>query len=176
MNVRRLEGEAIRDAMLAISGRLDRAPFGPSVPVFLTEFMQGRGRPGAGPLDGSGRRSVYIAVRRNFLSPMMLAFDMPIPFSTVGRRNVSNVPAQSLVLLNDPLVHELAERWAKRVCAETPEMSPRVERMYLECFGREPSEAERMRCEQFVAVQDPAIAWKELAHALWNVKEFVYLE
>jgi hypothetical protein len=56
--VRRLEGEAIRDAILSVSGRLDPKMFGPSVPVHLTDFQQGRGRPGSGPLDGAGRRSV----------------------------------------------------------------------------------------------------------------------
>ncbi|MFM7862609.1 MAG: DUF1553 domain-containing protein, partial [Planctomycetaceae bacterium] len=85
--VRRLESEAMRDAMLAISGRLDSAMFGPPVPVFLTPFMQGRGRPGqSGPLDGAGRRSVYQAVNRNFLNPFMVTFDTPQPASAVGRR------------------------------------------------------------------------------------------
>ena len=75
--LRRLEGEAIRDAMLAVSGRLDRKLYGPSVPIHLTPFLDGRGRPASGPLDGDGRRSIYIAVRRNFLSPLLLAFDTP---------------------------------------------------------------------------------------------------
>ena len=97
MNVRRLEAEAIRDSLLAVSGRLEPSMYGPSVPVHLTSFMEGRGRPGrSGPLDGDGRRSIYLNVRRNFLDPMFLAFDMPVPFSTMGRRNVSNVPAQAL--------------------------------------------------------------------------------
>ena len=95
MRLRRLEGEAIRDAMLSVSGRLDLKMYGPPVPVHLTPFLEGRGRPADGPLDGDGRRSLYTAVRRNFLPPMMLAFDTPSPFSTVGRRTVSNVPAQA---------------------------------------------------------------------------------
>ena len=65
--IRRLEGEAIRDKILAISGQLDPGVGGPSVPVHLTEFHAGRGRPPSGPLDGAGRRSLYTAVRRNFL-------------------------------------------------------------------------------------------------------------
>eukprot|EP00913_Durusdinium_trenchii_P028327 g26555.t1 len=144
MPVRRLESEAIRDAMLAISGRLDRTLFGPSVPVHLTRFMQGRGRPRQnGPLDGQGRRSLYIAVRRNFLPPMMLAFDTPIPFNTIGRRNVSNVPAQALILMNDPFVIQQAGLWAKRVLAEeqrTPE--ERIGSMYETAFARPPAPEE----------------------------------
>ena len=116
MNVRRLEAEAIRDALLAVSGRLEPTMYGPSVPVHLTSFMEGRGRPGqSGPLDGDGRRSLYLNVRRNFLNPMFLAFDTPVPFSTMGRRNVSNVPAQALTLMNDPLVVGQARLWAERV-------------------------------------------------------------
>src|SRR5262249_42533181 len=100
MRVRRLEAEAIRDAMLAVSGRLDRTMYGPGVLPYLTPFMVGRGRPEtSGPLDGAGRRSVYLNVRRNFLTPLFLAFDYPVPFSTMGRRSVSNVPAQALTLL-----------------------------------------------------------------------------
>jgi len=57
------------------------------------ELLDGRGKPASGPLDGDGRRSLYLAVRRNFLSPLLLAFDTPSPFSTIGRRTVSNVPA-----------------------------------------------------------------------------------
>jgi len=189
MEVRRLEGEALRDAMLAISGRLDATPFGPPVPIHLTAFMQGRGRPGSsGPLDGSGRRSIYQEVRRNFLSPMMLAFDTPIPFSTVGRRNVSNVPAQALILLNDPFVHEQAAVWAERLVAAEGDPEKRLERAFLEAFCRAPSDDERRRALEFLASQaeasglDPNVApndvrvWTDLLHALWNVKSFAYLD
>ena len=122
MRIRRLEGEAIRDSILKVSGRLNPGMFGPSVPVYLTPFQDGRGRPGSGPLDGDGRRSVYLAVRRNFLSSFLLAFDTPSPFSTVGRRTVSNVPAQALILMNDPFVHNQADVWAKRVPGRKPMM------------------------------------------------------
>ena len=103
MNVRRLEAESVRDAILAVSGRLDSAMFGPSVPTHLTEFMNGRGRPGrSGPLDGDGRRSIYLCVRRNFLNTFLLAFDWPAPAAPLGKRNVSNVPAQALRALKRP--------------------------------------------------------------------------
>jgi hypothetical protein len=70
MPIRRLEAESIRDAMLAVSGRLDHKMFGPGVMPYLTPFMVGRGRPGvSGPLDGDGRRSIYLNVRRKFPQP-----------------------------------------------------------------------------------------------------------
>jgi hypothetical protein len=186
--LRRLEGEAIRDAILAVSGRLNRAQFGPSVPVHLTPFMQGRGRPGtSGPLDGDGRRSIYIAVRRNFLAPMMLAYDTPIPASTVGRRNTSNVPAQALILMNDPFVAEQSRGWARKLLADK-DASPesRIRRMYLETFSREPTAEERSAALAFLAAQaseygiSSATAhdervWADLGHVLFNVKEFVLL-
>jgi hypothetical protein len=109
MNVRRLEAETIRDALLSVSGRLERTMFAPSVPVHLTSFMEGRGRPlRSGPLEGDGRRSVYLNVLRNFPEPMFVAFDRPEPFSTMGRRNITNVPAQALYPMNDPLVRSQA--------------------------------------------------------------------
>ena len=187
--IRRLEGEAIRDAMLSLSGRLDRAQFGGSVQVHLTPFMQGRGRPGgSGPLDGAGRRSLYTEVRRNFLSPMMLAFDTPIPFSTMGKRNVSNVPAQALILMNDPFVTQQAEAWAKRLLTP-PEQTPeeRISRMYLSAFGRPPTAQETIDSLAFLdeqgrelgqapdaARKNPKV-WADLCHVLWNVKEFIFL-
>ncbi|MCS7047375.1 MAG: DUF1553 domain-containing protein, partial [Gemmataceae bacterium] len=184
MPVRRLEGEAIRDAVLAVSGRLDPTPFGPSVPVHLTPFMLGRGRPAnSGPLDGQGRRSIYLAVRRNFLTPMLVAFDYPTPFTTIGRRSVSNVPAQALTMLNNPLILQQAELWAKRVLAE-PNLTPeqRFERMVQASLGRPPTAAESAEAMAFLREQerergrmDDLRSWSELAHVLFNLKEFVYL-
>ena len=85
MPIRRLEAEAIRDSLLAISGRLDKTMYGPSVLPYLTPFMNGRCKPEkSGSLDGDGRRTIYLNVRRNFLSPMLLCFDYPIPATTIA--------------------------------------------------------------------------------------------
>jgi hypothetical protein len=185
MRLRRLEGEAIRDSMLAVSVRLDRTEFGPSVPVHLTPFLDGRGRPGkSGPLDGGGRRSVYQSVYRNFLNPFLLAFDTPIPFSTVGRRQVSNVPAQALILMNDPFVHEQAAAWAKAILARPGTTDERIRGMYLAAFGRPPTADESAACAEFIhqqagrygAMPSDVKPWADLAHTMFNAKEFIYLE
>ena len=170
--------------MLAVSGRLNRTAYGPSVPVHLTPFMVGRGRPGAsGPLDGDGRRSIYVAVRRNFLTPMFVAFDYPTPFSTIGRRSVSNVPAQALTMLNNPLVLQQAELWAEKVLAlpgVTAEQ--RVRQMYETSLSRPPAPSEladaltflQEQARSYGRVDDPR-AWADFAHVLFNVKEFIFV-
>ena len=183
MRVRRLQGEAIRDAILAVSGRLDKKMFGPPVAVHLTSFMEGRGRPRSGPVDGAGRRTVYQEVRRNFLSPMMLAFDMPQPLSTFGRRTTSNVPAQALILMNDPFVVEQSKLWAKRLLAGGPDDAMRVRAAYAHAFSREPTADEQAIAKAFLTTQAKAHneaqpgekAWTDFCHALFNVKEFVFV-
>jgi hypothetical protein len=181
MAVRRLEGEAIRDAMLSVSGRMLDTMYGPSVMPHLTPFMTGRGRPTVeGPLDGEGRRSIYLAVRRNFLTPMFLAFDYPTPFTTIGRRSVSNVPAQALAMLNNPLVLQQANLWGARMAADAGRSpAERVRVMYLMAFCRMPEEAEEQAALAFLdnsaaGAGDPQ-AWSELTHVLFNVKEFIFI-
>ncbi|MEL6108814.1 MAG: DUF1553 domain-containing protein, partial [Planctomycetota bacterium] len=99
-NVRRLEAEAIRDSLLAVSASLDKRRGGP-------------------PVNGdSTRRSVYIRVKRNALDPFLRVFDFPEPFSSVGRRDVTNVPAQSLTMMNDAAVTRYAKGLAGRVLNE----------------------------------------------------------
>ncbi len=183
-NVRRLEAEAIRDSLLAVSGRLQPAMGGPGVLPHLTEHQVGRGRPASGPLDGNGRRSVYLAVRRNFINPMFTAFDYPTPFTAIGRRTASNVPAQALVMLNNPFVLQQAELWAKRTLA-TPDRTTeqRLAGMYESAFGRLPTEDELAIATAFINDQikelnarDQLKSWSDLAHVLFNAKEFIFVE
>ena len=186
MRLRRLEGEAIRDAILAVSGGLDRRQFGPPVPIYLTADLEGRGQPASGPLDGAGRRSIYLSVRRNFLSPMMLVFDLPSPATTVGRRNVSNVPAQALILLNDPFVDEQALARAQRALLVDLPPAERIRRLYEAAIGRPPEPAELEAALEFLhrqaeelnradAWQTDERVWADLAHVLWNSKEFLFV-
>ncbi len=184
MPVRRLEAESIRDNVLAVSGRLDRTMFGAPVPVHLDEFVIGRGRPTeSGPLDGHGRRSIYTSVRRNFLPTIMLTFDMPTPFSTIGRRNVTNVPAQSLALANDKFIHAQARLWAQRLVREYPDLADRIDRAHIEAFGRKatPSECDTYRdnLQVLATLQDKDMdhedVWTGVCHTLFRVNEFIYV-
>ena len=181
-NVKRLEGEALRDAILSITGSFDDEMYGEPVPVYLTSFMEGRGRPRtSGPLDGNGRRTIYGAVRRNFLSPMMTAFDTPPPATTVGRRAISNVPAQALILMNDPLVVLQSQRWSERLVGADLNDRELVTRMYRRMFGRNAGPDEAVAAVGFLEEQtklqdgsrEKAIA--DLAHVLFNVKEFMFV-
>lgn len=167
--VRRLESEAVRDSLLAISGRLDTTMFGPGADAL------------AAP-DGQRRRSVYLTIRRNLLSPFLAAFDAPRPFATLGRRDATNVPGQSLALLNDPFVIEQADRWAK-VLLETPESAgARVKRMFLQALGRDPSEKEMEMIGAYLAdltrehgPDGEGLVWRDLAQSIFNFKELIYL-
>jgi len=183
MPIQRMEAEVIRDSLLMISGRLNPAMEGPGPLPHLTEFMVGRGRPGSGPLDGNGRRSIYLNVRRNFLNPMFLAFDYPIPFSSMGRRSVSNVPAQALAMMNNPFIIQQAELWGKRVLS-VPGRSPRdrIVDMVETAFARTPTDTEltellgfvQEQGREFGSVDDPRV-WANVAHVLVNLKEFIFI-
>lgn len=183
--VRRVEGESLRDAMLAVSGRLQPVVGGPPVPIHLTPFMDGRGRPqNSGPRDGDGRRSLYVEVRRNFLSPWMLAFDAPVPATTVGRRSVSNVPAQALALMNDPLVGDLSRAWAERLLRETATADPasRLQHLYMAAYGRPATGDDVAAALGFVEARrdvpggSELEAWSALCHVLFNTKQFAFVD
>ncbi len=182
--VRRLEAEAIRDSLLAVSGALDLSVGGPGVPPHISKYQDGRGKPASGPLDGLGRRSVYLQVRRNFLPPLFLAFDYPLPISTEGRRGISAVASQALLMLNNEFVNEQAELWAERTLQAHEGTQERIEEMYLRAYGRPPVQSEISEIEGFLASQarlreasghdDPAI-WADLAHAVLNTAEFLFV-
>ncbi|MBI3679436.1 MAG: DUF1553 domain-containing protein, partial [Acidobacteria bacterium] len=187
MPLRRLEAEEIRDAVLAVSGELDLAMYGPSVPVYYAhETGKTKGDRPKGPLDGKGRRSVYLEIRRNATNPFLEVFDAPKPASTRGARDVTNVPAQSLAMMNSDFMIDQADRWAGRLVADgawTP--ADRVDRMFARAFGRVPSSEERdlslsliedfAREHKAADVSGDRRVWRDFAQALFSLKEFVYV-
>ena len=124
--IRRLQAEAIRDSLLAVSGQLERQSFGP-------------------PVNGnSTRRSIYIQVQRNSLDPFLRAFDYPEPFTATGRRDATNVPAQSLMLMNDPMILRTAQAWISQLLAETATRPPeeRIQVIFQQLLSRNPTPRE----------------------------------
>ena len=126
-NLRRLDAEAIRDSLFMTSGRLDRKPFGPGFPAN----------------SKTPRRSVYVLSRRNSMDRFLQVFDSPLPFATVGRRSETNVPAQSLAMLNDSLVVDLSNAWAEQmVAASELGTRERIVLMFESALGRPPTQTE----------------------------------
>ena len=121
---------------------------------------------------------------------MLLAFDAPVPFSTMGRRNVSNVPAQALCLLNDPLVIGQSRHWANRLARQPAQSTKqRLEKLYLSALGRTPTDQEARASLDFLTgrspgqtgaaalVSEPPVeAWADLCHVLINMKEFIFVD
>ena len=183
---RRLPAESIRDAILETSGDLDPTMYGPSTNVYYVGKTEGGGP--RGPLDGNRRRSVYQAIRRNAQNPFLKVFDAPEPSTTRGRRDVTNIPAQSLAMLNDPFVVSQAERWANRTLADGA-ISPRdrAVRMFRRAIGRGPGPDETelliLSLEKLARNREVPEAewmgdqdlWKDVAQTLFNLKEFLYL-
>ena len=107
---------------------------------------------------------------------MMITFDRPSPFSTMGRRSVSNVPAQSLMLMNDPFVIEQAQKWSEQIRLREADTSARIRLAFEMAFATEPSDAQLASCQEFLANgDDEAKAWSDLCHMLINSKSFIYL-
>ncbi|MGB0327295.1 MAG: PSD1 and planctomycete cytochrome C domain-containing protein [Akkermansiaceae bacterium] len=179
MPVRRMSAESIRDHILAASGELKRDLYGPSILAYIKDQPNSRARPGDGPLDGNGRRSIYLASRRNYLPSFLRAFDSPMTTEPVGRRNVTNVPAQSLTLLNDPMVHDLAGKWAAKMLKSPGDTKEKLRILHRQAFSREARE-EEVRwglsvLDKMGIKGNQQEAWKALCHIMINRKEFIYV-
>jgi hypothetical protein len=185
--LRRLEAEAVRDAVLAVSGRLDPALYGPPVnpPRPKQDPMK---RLFSGPLDGNGRRSIYVLSSVMEPTKFLATFNQPNPKIPTGRRDVTNVPAQALAMLNDPFVHEQAEVWAKRLIARShASVQTRLTDMFQTALAREATPDELVRWDGLVddlsalhglkreGVLTSVAVWTDVAHAMLNTKEFIYV-
>ncbi len=129
---RRLEAEAVRDSLLQVAGSLDTSLYGPS----LSE-------------PGHSRRAIYSSVKRNSLNPFLRTFDFPEPSTAVGSRDATHVPAQSLTLLNDPLVQRAAADLAGRILADSnlTDIESQLTHLVWQCYQRPPrtDEVETLR-------------------------------
>lgn len=154
-NGRRLDAEAIRDAMLSVAGELDPDMFGKAVRAN----------------SETTRRSIYVACRRNSLDRFLTVFDAPVPFATKGRRDITNVPAQSLTLLNDPFVLRMSERWSARARRPGASLEQIVAAMFESALGRPPTAAESETLSSYVSdlrrsLRDSAAERQRLSEAI----------
>ena len=183
---RRLEGEAIRDAMLQVSGLLSTKMYGPGVFPPMPEGVVTRGGWKAKEdAEEANRRSVYVFVRRNTRYPMFEAFDMPDTHESCARRNQTVTPSQALELMNNQLVFDWSRAFAQRVANDAGlSASTLMERVYRMAYSRPPSPDEIRAGEEFLARQRRILAGQpdaeekaltDLCHAIFNTNEFLHL-
>ena len=159
--VMRLEGEAIRDSMLAVSGLLDPTMYGPGM---LDESMR--------------RRSIYFFVKRSKLIPMMTLFDWPDALGGLGQRSSTTVAPQALALMNHPQVRAYASKFAKRLMPTAEKsLEEAVRRAYVTALAREPDSDELQYAVGFVRGQgDLETGLTSFCQAMFGLNEFIYVE
>ena len=178
----RLEGEAVRDSMLAVAGRLNTKMYGTPVfpPLPAGVVTRGGWKKDESQSD-SDRRSVYVFVRRNTRYPMFEAFDMPDTHESCARRNMTINPAQSLELMNSRLVTDWSRSFAARVRNDGGQsVDGMLDRAFKLAFQRTPTEAERTNARDFLARQQKLAggeeqAWADLCQTLFSTNEFLYV-
>jgi len=178
----RLEGEAVRDSMLAVAGRLNLKMYGTPVfpPLPAGVVTRGGWKVNADTSDHD-RRSVYVFVRRNTRYPMFDAFDMPDTHESCARRNMTVNPAQSLELMNSRLVTEWSRTFADRVRNDAGQtVDGMLDRAWKLAVQRTPSAAERTWATAFLEGQakltgNEAQAWADLCQTLLSTNEFLYV-
>ncbi|MEX1041912.1 MAG: PSD1 and planctomycete cytochrome C domain-containing protein [Pirellulaceae bacterium] len=151
---RRLEAEAIRDAMLAVSGEIDfNRPDGSLVGRVIGDrpiSLIGLDKRLPADLDGGTHRSVYLPIIRDRLPDVLDLFDFAEPSLVTGDRETTNVPTQALYLLNSPFVQARAAALATRLQAEQPSAEQRAKQAFLLCFSRQPDREELARSVEFL--------------------------
>ena len=185
--LRRMESEAVRDAILTVAGQLDRRVGGPFVPL--------EGRPDGTvaisrnqtDTDGPRRRSLYLYARRNFNLSLLSAFDQPLVATNCTGRQSSVVVPQALALLNDPAVLEASEAFARRVLALNGSSADRLAFAFRLALCRAPSAAEASaatalldrharRYADLPAEEAAVRAMSHLCQMLLCTNEFLYVE
>ncbi|MDB5351826.1 MAG: Protein of unknown function (DUF1553)/Protein of unknown function [Planctomycetota bacterium] len=174
----RLDGETIRDAMLAASGKLNRASGGPCVfPELPKELMKLSGKGAIWPVssreEDRNRRSLYVFLRRNLRYPLFEAFDKPDTNASCPKRAVTTIAPQSLSLLNGSLANDSARALADRVSREAGgDADRRIDRAYRLALGHSPDGEERRIAGEFL--REGTLT--DLCLALMNLNEFVYVD
>jgi hypothetical protein len=179
-NVRRLEAEALRDAMMSVAGTLNFDPAKGSLVQNLKAGEVGKNG-GIQFLKSFNHRSVYLPIVRNYVPEFLQIFDFAEPSSVIGRRDVTTVSTQALFLLNDKFVIDQSNATAKRLLSDErlENQEERIAGAYLLAFGRTPSGSELSEFRKFLdeAIkngQTPEVAFSGFIQALFASAEFRY--
>jgi hypothetical protein len=176
-NRQRLEAEEVRDAMLAISGRLNGKAGGPSILLPVDrELVNQLYKPSQWTVTTDQaeqcRRSIYLIAKRNLRLPFMQVFDQPMLQTSCSRRESSTHAPQALELLNGQTANNLAAAFAQRLQLEAgSDPSRQIERAYHLAVGRNPTKMERQFALDFLREQP----LKEFALAMFNLNAFLYV-
>ncbi|MEZ6073528.1 MAG: DUF1549 domain-containing protein [Pirellulales bacterium] len=184
MNRVRLDAEALRDAMLAVSGQLRASSGGPAIPLEYPENVGGLDPKDVNPPSFGLRkwrpgqeleRTIYLPVIRHAAQPEPAAvrnvFDFSQPSQIVGKRDVTAVPTQALFLMNSPVIKRYAQALAERL-SEEDDPTQRLELLWLALLNRPISETERFEASEFLQSCGEG-GWTELCHALLASNEFL---
>lgn len=164
-HLRPLSAEALRDSMLSLSGDLDEAGGGPSLPPgFKSEF---------GYEFTTKRRSVYVPVFRNSGHELLSVFDFANPNFAVGKRSRSTLPTQALYLTNNPVVHKRATKAAEKIVKKAETDKERLHLMFRKTLGRAPSASETALADTFL--EGSGHDWPALQRALFASVDFRFL-
>jgi hypothetical protein len=172
---RRLEAEAFRDAVLAVSGEIDLRMGGPGFKDYKVSSAGNNETYTVFDAVGGefNRRSLYRTCLRTGTSPLLDLLDCPDPSVATPRRTVTSTPLQALALLNNRFMEHHAERFALRLKREAPEgLAAQVRRAYDLCFARPPTEAEFAFGERFAREH----SLTHLCLVLMNRSEFSYVD
>ncbi|QDT60462.1 Planctomycete cytochrome C [Stieleria bergensis] len=176
-NLRRLQAEQIRDAILSVCGRLDPSVGGKTLPLRNRQFVFNHTSEDHTTYD-SLRRAVYLPVIRNNLYSLFTEFDYPDPTMPTGVRSQTTVAPQALVLLNDPLILDSATALARRITRDSPHSTvSQIRELYSRCLARSPNEHERRLATAFLEkdIANPVQRLAMLCQAILCSHEFMYV-
>ncbi len=179
MPLRRMNAEALRDSLLQVSEKLDTTPGGPPDPISVDRD----GLVSVIPEEnGKYRRSVYLQYRRTQIPSLMETFDYPIMGPNCTTRTVSTVAPQSLMLMNNAHVRELAASLAKSVANETSVPEEQISLFYKLVLTREPTDQEeKLGLVALKTLKEqwpdrPEAALESYSHILLNSAAFIYID
>lgn len=187
-DLRRLEAEAIRDGLLAISGQLDRTVGGSLMQHKNREFVFNHTSQDKSTYDSS-RRSIYVPVIRNHLYDMFRLFDYNDASVLTGDRNISTIAPQALFMMNSEWMANVSLALAERLMQQISDPTARIDQLYMEAYGRQATSDEQTRSlafvSQFAALPKAEVksegsdperqAWQLLCQAVVASSEFIYV-